>query len=411
MPGPRKPPNQQRNTGKVRLKAPKRNREAPQVVASRPQPRYKPGPSTPAAPAAPSQPKYGPLMQRAQRDASILYGPQILQAQAAQQNAGTYFENYKADLAKAQQDVAGRYQAAQAAVAGPTVGPAVQGADEGAAGASRAIMQKALEGLLTSQGAAQGDYLTGRQTVGSEQQLQSRTQAGAEVNRLSTEKDTYALSKRDEYRDQAHTRLLENKAFGLDTAKAAADAADKAADNKRQQREDRQRRRDDANKVNAQGYTNAEWSAMTPDERRAANKKWQESGRAPRVPEDPATMTPAQKRAAREKRSGVRTEVDTVAADMGNYGGLTVQILDAEGKPTGKTRKPTREEVFARLRKEGKSQDQIIVALALRHKDTTWDARTRAAAKRLGYGVPKQYRPVQSTGQVRPQTNTPYVSG
>jgi hypothetical protein len=102
---------------------------------------------------------------------------------------------------------------------------------------------------------------------------------------------------------------------------------------------------------------------------------------------DDGGLTPAQRIARENKRNEAWSDVETIAATMGSYGGQMVEV-------DGKTRKPTREEIFARLREDDNaSQDQIIVALALRHKDKIWDQRTLAAARRLGIKVPARLRP------------------
>jgi hypothetical protein len=249
-------------------------------------------------PASPAQPKYGPAMTRARADADLVYGDAVLRAKAGVQNAGSWWDQYKQDVANQQQATAARYAQAQQAVAtsAPTVGPAVQTPEGDQAAASRGVMQQAFGNLLTAQGAAQQDYLGGRMTVGSAQQLQSRVQGDAQVQQLARERDAFTVQQRGKYRDQRHQRRLENAAFGLDRAKAAADVADAADDlnkygysdsewaNLPPAKKDRIRKRGGggaAKPGDHYGFTDAQWAKMTPAEKRAAYKAWQAAGRAP----------------------------------------------------------------------------------------------------------------------------------
>jgi hypothetical protein len=407
-------PNRQQKQGKLRKKRPQGVVRPVRESVGPARPGFTPAPARPSAPPVlpPATPRYGPNMQRARRDADMRYGDAILAAQAGVQSAGSWFDQYKTDVAKAQQDVAARYAQAQQQVAAiaPTVGPGVSSPEGDQAAASRAVMQQAFGNLLTAQGNAQQDYFAGRGTVGSAQQLQARQQATAQVNQLGREKADYTLNRRDELRDQQRTAKLENaiweSEFGLKLANAQQDAAmdresisNTRADNRRADKALQQanrnakiRRRKENETPNQYGYSAEDWLGMSTQERQDAILQYKKNTQL-EDPKGPDGLTPAQRRALREKRAKARTGVETVSADMGAYGQLDVQILDDKGEPTGKSRKPTRDEVFARLRKEGASQDQIIVALALRHGTKTWDARTRAAAKRLGYGVPKKYLP------------------
>lgn len=231
---------------------------------------------------APTAPKYGPFRQRAERDANIVYGPQIQQAQAGIQNAGTWFDQYKQDVAAANQQIVARYQAAQQAVAQQPMAQTVGLTPEAQLAAqSRAGMGQAFSNLLTAQGAAQQDYFTGRGTVGSAQQLQSRLQGQQMVGALRKERGQYTLNRRDELKDLDHRKRLESAAFGLDRARAAADIAGDAADRRADRQGDRADRRAEGQKINQWGYTNAEWRRMTPAQREAIIKQQRGYGKSP----------------------------------------------------------------------------------------------------------------------------------
>lgn len=262
------PPNMQSGSGgrrkgqrKAYQRSQRRGRRSEQRAATQERQVYKPTPATPGpagppAPAAAVAPKYGPSMQRAQADANFVYGDPILRAQAQGVNAGSWFDQYKADAARLGGQAAARYAQAQAQVGGmtPTQGPAVQSPEGDQAAASRGIQNQGFANLLTAQGAAQQDYFGGRELVGSAAQLQARQQAAATGSQLERDKASYTVQQRGKYRAEKHTQALENKAFGLDVAKATADVKT----DRKQIRLDRRKARQDARKTPSERKTEAD---------------------------------------------------------------------------------------------------------------------------------------------------------
>lgn len=402
-------PNQEQKDGKLRKRTNKRVQrlafERYQKLEARAAQRAEnevrgPEPTHAKPPQPPPAPKYGPYRQRAESEADLRFGPAMRASATQQQQTAGYFQNYQDQLKAAQVAMATRYSQATGQLGAPTVGPVVQSAEGDAAAKSRAILDRAATQNLEAQQLAQADYLTGRTVVGAAAQLSVQQQAAADAAGLTADRAAFVQQRKGELKDDAWKRKLEAKAFGLDVAKADLSAAQAQVDDRRadraldiQERGQKRTIRKSRNAVNQYGYRNGEWQRMSTAERQAAIKSYKQNTALPKDPKTPAELTPAQQRAAQEKRNTVRTRVDTVAARIGDIGKIPRNIKDPKTGDVVKTRPPLRDEILARARDEGFSQDEIIVALAIRHGDDTWDARTRAAAKRLGYGVPKQFRP------------------
>jgi hypothetical protein len=279
------PPNRGQGQGRVRDKKKNRGRRLVGTAVGRPGPgrnevrnrgRDEGIPNPAPRPGQPGGlPRQGPYLRAASRDADLAYGSQIQQAQQGVTNAGTWWDQYKQDLANQQTATATLYSNAVQALNQPVPQSGVATPESQQAADSRGVMQQAFGNLLTTQGAAQQAYLGGQVGVGSAQQLQSRYQAQQGVDRLVAERDMFKLSRRDELRGQAHQRRLENAAFGLDTAKAEQDALDDAVDNRRADRaldqnaqSQRRAQRAKGREVNQYGYSNRDWQAMSVQERR-----------------------------------------------------------------------------------------------------------------------------------------------
>jgi hypothetical protein len=260
------PPNVQVKTGKLRKRGTKVTR-----------------PAKPRAPKPAAKPKpVDPLAAQAAADAQLRYGDAILRAQALGPNAVHYFENYKADVARANAEVAARTAAAQAQAAGlgPTVGPATgtaPGSEGAAAAASRGVLQQNLSNYLGSQGNAYENYFTGRGTVGSAQELQTQLQAQAQIAQLAQQKGAYQTSRLGELQTAAHRQALEDAAFGLNVQKAKTPLKVAKINAKTRIKTtkitNRAKQQASNQRVNQWGYTDGEWRKMSPAQRQSVMKQ------------------------------------------------------------------------------------------------------------------------------------------
>ena len=280
-------------------------------------------------------PQQGPNMLRAIRDADLAYGGQIQTAQRGLTNAGTWWDQYKQDLANQQTAIATLYQNAASNLNTPAPVSGVPTAEADQAAGSRDVMRQAFGNLLNTQGAAQGAYFGGLSTAASAQQLQSRTEAQQDLARLSGERDLYKLNRRDELRDQQHTRKLESAAFGLDTAKAQLDAADTAADNQRADRAlgqnaraQRQSQKAKGREVNQYGYTNRDWQGMSTQERQKVIRSFDKSGSSAKG--DSKRFTPTQLAASRRDFRKVFSDIRKNDNGTEKYGSqIRKTLMDA----------------------------------------------------------------------------------
>lgn len=345
--------------------------------------------------------------------------------QAAQQAAGTAITQMQTSAQTA--DDASRAQTQQAmqadaAARGVTVGTEPFKADLDASAARRASTGS-FGAMLATQGAARDALVADQARIGAGDEVQQHLQEAGrrrtldkDMRELQADKGAFRVQYKADARESERKNALENAAFGLDQQKAAADVelkrsaqqsldSDRKRDNRRQRRQDRIARREDDRQY--QLDLDKFGAEQAKDRYQRRNKlgpyKPAATDKDGDGKDDKPKLTPYQLRQRRKESDSSMTKVDTVAADMGAYGKTEVEGED------GKTRLPTRDEVFARLRKEGASQDEIIVALAKRHGQKTWnewDARTKAAAKRLGIrprsaggkGSPSNY----SKGEGRP---------
>lgn len=129
----------------------------------------------------------------------------------------------------------GQTAQADAATRGATVDPALAAQGQQAA-ASRQAMMAAQTGLTAGLGAAETAYRSNREVVGAGQKLSAQQDEatrgrniGVQAIDLARQKGAAAATTRQKLIDTEHTKLLENKAFGLNQAKAEADVQQTAA--------------------------------------------------------------------------------------------------------------------------------------------------------------------------------------
>lgn len=368
-------------------------------------------------PPRPPKPSVDPYRQEVRARTRLEFGErerEIDQALAdsatRQQNNTNWFADYQDQLEKSRIAQASFYQgqtsiANQFATETGTVNTNPEGqpltSDSAKAADVRNALQQAFAEALRQQGITFNAAKEDQKGVAAASQLTARLAEDEFTKRVREDQRDLALDKgafktktRADLMDENWRQELEASAFNLDRDQALADIAGDAAERRDRRRENRSDRNAKLDEVNQYGYTNRDWARMTPEQRRQAYKEWQAAGRAPKpVHKRDDGLTPTQRRNLRQQRNEARSEVETAVATMGALGNVPMKILDDQGEDTGKTRAPTREEIFARMRDEGYSQDQIKVALAIRHGDQTWDKETREAARRIGYGVPKRFRP------------------
>lgn len=268
---------------------------------------------------------------------------------------------------------------------GATVDPGVAGEAQQAATSRRAMLDS-FSGLTAGLGAAETAFSAGREGVGAGQKLSALTgeaQRGrnldAKATDLAREKGDYAVGAREKLIQARHTRSLERKAFGLDVEKAQQDAvADAAA------AEDRRRARTTSNR-------NADDDRAQRDARASEtarhNREMEANARARRAAQGARTDHVAQRDARK-----LGNNINTAAADARTLRGASIPVEDAEGKPTGKTRKLTESEIRANLRKRYKDADVANAAMdlaVLGYVSATNERRLRAR------GIPVPSRWVQ----------------
>lgn len=337
------------------------------------------------------------------------------------QNVTNWFDQYKADLEKAKTAQAAYYQGAQdanaqlvqqAAAQAPVQGQQTvqQQTDSKNAASVRQGLAEAFGQLLAANRGTEQAYLGERQGVGSAAQLSERLKTDQMMRDLERQggdlarekgafRTQYAGELRDKersYADQLHRQRLERQAFGLDVAKAGAEADAKA------------------NEVNQYGFTASQWAAMTPQQRRAAIRGLRDKP-APKdhygIPEDEWNkMSLAQRRKAkglwdsagggggtaetkrtRDVRQKSREALGRLDDVRGDYERLKRtpwrdKILDplTGMEKDGPPRAATREEIERELRALKYRPSEIRLAMK-----KTWDASDIRLAHSLGIRVPR----------------------
>lgn len=224
---------------------------------------------------------YGQVNRDAAAADRVRYGGAQGQLELQGRQIPAWFADYRAALMTPGQ-VQAQYQPtieqsqATAQQTGQTLGL------EGPAGEQDQLAAKAREalanlGTATLQGARQADttYFQGRQGVAAAAQLGAQGQNAQAQQTLAGERGAfrqqYVADARDAERAyglQAQHQLVENKAFGLDVAKAQADVRTDRQKVRQDSREKTRERREKAQTVNQYGYSNEQWARFSPSHRR-----------------------------------------------------------------------------------------------------------------------------------------------
>jgi hypothetical protein len=299
---------------------------------------------------------------------------------------------------------------ADATARGMTVGSEPFKADLDAAAARRATTNT-FGDLLAAQAQAQGAFLEDRERIASGSELQEHLDESArrrtldQLERdLDAERGEFRIDYKRQARESERRNELEREAFGLEERKTEIDAAlaaeaarsltqDRREDNRRQRAQDRRAAMESDRQYRLDVLKFGAAQAKDRYQRR------HEIGPYNRPDKDDDGLSPSErrqrrkdKRERREEADEAWSEVTTAAEVMGDLGQKPVAVRDETGEQID-TRPPTRDEVLRQMREDGFSQDQIIVALAIRHGDNIWDERTRAAARRLGIRIPERFLP------------------
>lgn len=327
-------------------------------------------------------------------------------AQVGQQTAAT------AGALDAQQRAAlGQAAQADAATRGATVDPALAAQGQQAA-ASRQAMMAAQTGLTAGLGAAETAYRSNREVVGAGQKLSARQDEatrgrnlGVQAIDLARQKGSAAATTRQKLIDAEHTKLLENKAFGLNEQKAAADVQIKTAGLQERRRARVTSARQRSASLGLQGATAAETARHHRTEERLAAQRLAKAG-------GEKGLTPAQRAARAKDAQKTKTAIDTAAADVKTLRGTAVPVTTPDGKvetgkdgkPTQRTRKLTESEIRAGIRKKYKDRDIANAAMDLAVNGYVSPVNQRRLKAR-GLKVPKEWLAGRPTLKASPRPN------
>jgi hypothetical protein len=251
--------------------------------------------------------------------------------------------------ATTQQAAAGKSSQADAEKRGATADPGVQ--QQALAGANvNAQAGNDMVGLLAAQQTAQGGYYGGLQAASSAAELSQRGRVASQQRDLQADKGLYRSQYVSDARDKEHTKVLERQAYGLDVAKASADAADDRADNRRDRQ---QTRRTNMEKDRQYRLDKAK---LGDDRAKDAYQKRNKLGpyKPAATPKDPNARTPAERRQA-----NVRIQK---AADLWGVEADTKYDFGTDDKPNVRT--PTPDEIKAKLIRKGYTSAEIRKAIA-----------------------------------------------
>lgn len=362
---------------------------------------------------------YGDVARERDAELKLRYGPAENALRQRQENTTNWFDRYKADIAAKGAAQAARYQDAitsqqqiaqqsqQMAGAQSAQADAAMAADAAKRGATysgRAGAQSAagtdirkgladlVSGYLAGAGAAQSSYTAEQGAVGSAAQLSELLKGQKAREELVREKGAYGQEFMAKRRDEERRSVLENLAFGLKVDEARADD------------------RKEASKTNRWGYTNAEWTRMSPAEREAIMKTQRSYGKGPRKPAVDPAKEAARIKDVREKSQqalgrveDARSRWDTLASMTNpkkkivtDESGKQSEVVEMkDGKPV--MIKPTPTQIRAQLQKEGFKADEIHLALMIR-AGKKFAKKDIEAAHRLGIRVPRHLLPGKSKG-------------
>jgi hypothetical protein len=251
--------------------------------------------------------------------------------------------------ATTQQAAAGKSSQADAEKRGATADPGVQ--QQALAGANvNAQAGNDMVGLLAAQQTAQGGYYGGLQAASSAAELSQKGRVASDQRALQADKGLYRSQYVSDARDKEHTKVLERQAYGLDVAKASADAADDRADNRRDRQ---QTRRTNMEKDRQYRLDKAK---LGDDRAKDAYQKRNKLGpyKPAATPKDPNARTPAERRQA-----NVRIQK---AADLWGVEADTKYDFGTDDKPNVRT--PTPDEIKAKLIRKGYTSAEIRKAIA-----------------------------------------------
>lgn len=382
---------------------------------------------------AAEQLEFGPVESELQR----ALGAEQTRSQQQTQNIGNWFARYKEDLERAKAssvqpfqsgmaDVQARAGASQAAsdeslkaltaqMQGDAAsrGQAFSGApslDAAQAEASRRSVADAMTALLQSQGASTGGYFDASKGVAGSAQvsefLREQAQHTGALKDLEMQRGEVAREKgafRTEYlgkrRDEERTSVLENKAFGLDVAKAEQDASDDKARQedadaklRQDQREARRKFKLDKQKLGLQKAKERQ-RKREAQARLEFDKRKQRENRKDKLtgggtkPESPASRRAEKNRVAGvRKRSGeLREKVESVKSILD-----APRVRNEDGKMVPRVRG---KEMRNRLIAEGNDPAIVDAAAELRDPSTGYRLRPRTVKRlqALGMRIPREW--------------------
>lgn len=238
--------------------------------------------------------RYGDALRQGQQ--------QIAQAQQTERDTAGWYDQYLAQLAQHQQNIAriGEQQiAGQKAIAGSlpsTVTDGMSPENQQTAALAAAVRQ----GIAGTYGQTAVDQAAARNTyadtlahdAGPTAKLAALMQARGKTGEaqstlagLAREKGSYRQSLIDQARQDESKNVIARQAMGLDQAKAQASAAAEAAritetnrHNVAAERNQSAQTKASQGKVNAYGYTETDWRAMSTAERQRVIREFKKSG-------------------------------------------------------------------------------------------------------------------------------------
>lgn len=299
-------------------------------------------------------PTLGQAIAAANAQAGAQFNPTINSLNTRLAGLPAWFNNYRQQVQAA--------QGMSNAVAAPQVQQAQQfaqqtgqslglqgpaGEQDQLAAAGRAALTmlgaQALQGIQQ----ANNNYFSAQQAQVAPQQLQATNDLNTQLGQARQGRAAAAQQALGTIRTQAQNNAIANATLGLNTAKAQAAEADKAA----------------SRKVTVRGQN---LSAKARRQQQGLTKRGQNLTHQDRVASQQAAQ--AKRQAAQQQKTVAakrkfQHKVNDAADRIQTLSKMPVRIRDAKGVPTGKTRKPSPDEVRAQMQKEGYTSAQINAAL------------------------------------------------
>jgi hypothetical protein len=250
--------------------------------------------------------------------------------------------------------------------------------EAGQAALSRRAGADSFGALLATQGASAVNLMGTRQVAAGASRVQAHKDESAHARAireafgdLARNKGAFKTKYVADAEDAAWRKQLEAKGFGIDLARLEQQEREDLRDHRDAAADRRSDRTADARDVNQWGYTNAEWRAMSPEQRQRIIREQKQAG------QDDG-LTPAQRRENRKNSREAITRITDVIGRLGTYSGQQVQTPG-----TDRTHVATDKDIRDRLLREGFSSPEIHLALKIRHgRPLTRSDRIRA--HRLG---------------------------